>query len=197
MNADDAIGVYITELTHCLQALSVRTVDRIAGILARARADGRTVFLLGNGGSAATASHMACDFAKTAIRPDMRRLRAVALTDNVPLLTAWANDAHYRNVFAEQIENLICRGDVVIAISGSGRSANVLEAVRRARQAGAVTVGLTGFDGGDLVGLVDACLVVPSEHMGQIEDVHLAVGHMLADVLRHLPEIVNEELELA
>lgn len=183
MNAVGVAQAYIGGLVTALQAISPQTIARIAAVLERARAEGRLVLVLGNGGSAATASHFVVDLNKTANRPGHPRLRAVALTDNVPVLTAWANDTRYDVVFAEQVENFVKPGDVVIAISASGRSPNVLAAARRARELGAATIGLTGSDGGDLVHLVDECLTIQSRVMGQIEDAHLAVGHMLAAAL--------------
>jgi D-sedoheptulose 7-phosphate isomerase len=183
MNAAGVAQAYIAGLVAALQSIPPETIGRIASLLERARNERRMILMLGNGGSAATASHFVVDLNKTANRPGAPRLRAMALTDNVPLLTAWANDARYQDVFVEQIENFVHPGDVVIAISGSGQSPNVLAAVRRAREIGATTVGLTGFDGGQLKDLVDICLIVRGQTMGQVEDAHLAVGHMLAAVL--------------
>jgi D-sedoheptulose 7-phosphate isomerase len=183
MNAATVARAYIDGLVAALQAIPPEGISRIAAMLDRARAEGRLVLVLGNGGSAATASHLVVDLNKTANRPGHPRLRAIALTDNVPVLTAWANDARYEDVFTEQLENFVWPGDVVIAISGSGRSANVLAAIRRARELGAATIGLTGFEGGELVQMVDECLIISSRVMGQIEDAHLAVGHILAAVL--------------
>jgi D-sedoheptulose 7-phosphate isomerase len=188
-NTEQLPEAYVASLTSTLQALPFATLSRIADLLEQARWDGRTVFLLGNGGSAATASHIACDLNKAATQPGVPRLRALALTDNVPLITAWANDTHYHNVFVEQMQNFLRPGDVVVAISGSGRSPNVVDAVLRARELGAMTVGLTGFDGGLLTELTDICLVVPSEHMGQIEDVHLMIGHILTAMLAQRPAL--------
>ncbi len=183
MTAADVATGYIAGLTLALKSIPLDTIARIVAILEAARAEGRMVFLFGNGGSAATASHMVCDLNKTAIHPELPRFRAMALTDNVPLITAWANDTHYHNVFVEQMQNFLAPGDVVIAISASGRSRNVLDAVRRAREGGAVTIGLTGFNGEHLRDLVDVCLVVQSDNVGQIEDAHLVVGHVITAAL--------------
>ncbi len=183
MTAADVATGYIAGLTLALRSISTDTIAQIVEILEAARSEGRMVFLLGNGGSAATASHMACDLNKTAIHPEFPRFRAMALTDNAPLITAWANDTHYENAFVEQMQNFLTPGDVVIAISASGRSRNVLEAVRRARGVGAVTIGLTGFNGGSLKDLVDVCLVIQSDNMGQIEDGHLVVGHIITTAI--------------
>ncbi len=183
MSAAELATTYIDELTAALRSIAPETIAHIAGILDRARQEGRKIFVFGNGGSAATASHVALDLNKTTVRSGAPRLRAIALTDSAPLITAWANDTDYRNVFVEQLRNFVEAGDVVIAISGSGRSPNVLEATRAAGEAGAVTIGLTGFEGGDLHQLVDVGLVVRSNVMGQVEDAHLAIGHILTALL--------------
>jgi len=157
---------------------------QVESILLRARDEGRTIFIIGNGGSAATASHMANDLNKGAAVSGQPRFRAFALTDNVPLITAWANDTRYEKIFVEQMANFLRPGDVLIAISGSGNSPNIITAVEWARLEGAVTIGLTGGSGGRLNGLVDCCLVVPSNLMEQIEDMHLVLSHALCVSLR-------------
>jgi D-sedoheptulose 7-phosphate isomerase len=179
-----AIQSYIDDLSSVLQALDTQAIARTIDALADAYLRGATVFMIGNGGSAATASHFACDLAKGVQPSGGHRFRAMALTDNVPLLTAWANDTSYERVFAEQLDNLINEGDVVIAISGSGNSPNVLNAMELARLRGAVTIGLTGFSGGKLQPLCDTCVVVPAERLDQIEDVHLALQHLMCSALR-------------
>lgn len=144
------------------------------------------VFLFGNGGSAALASHFACDLGKGTIVEGNghKRFRVLSLTDNLPLLTAWANDSSYDMVFAEQLRNFIRPMDVAFAISGSGNSPNVLRALEAARAAGAFTIGLTGFQGGRMKALCDLCVVVPSDNMQVIEDFHLAVSHAIFSVVR-------------
>ena len=183
MKPADQARDYVAGLTQMLKAVPSDAIAQIARVLERARSEGRTVVLFGNGGSAANASHIALDLSKTTSRTGAARLRALALTDNVPLITAWANDVAYERVFAEQLDNLVGPGDVAIALSCSGTSPNVVMAVRRARERGATTIALTGFEGGHLKALVDICLVVPGEHMGRIEDTHLVIGHILTDVL--------------
>ncbi|MDQ7844118.1 MAG: SIS domain-containing protein [Armatimonadota bacterium] len=175
---------YIASLQSQLAALAQADLLRVEALLLRARAEGRTIFILGNGGSAATASHMANDLNKGATVGDRPRFRALALTDNVPLITAWANDTHYGNVFVEQLANFFQPGDVVVAISGSGNSPNVLAAVEWAARRGAVTIGFTGGDGGQLRRLVACPVVVPSHKMEQIEDMHLILSHALCVSLR-------------
>ncbi len=157
---------------------------KVADIIRIARDEGNTVFTFGNGGSGSTAVHFASDLMKTATRPDLKRIRAISLNDNMPLTTAWANDSSYEHVFKEQLENLMKPGDVVIAISGSGNSKNVLLATEYARSNGGITIGLTGFDGGSLKSLASVLVVVPSNDMLRIEDTHLAICHLLVRLLR-------------
>ncbi len=178
------IEEYFEGIHRALEALPREALLQIIAQIEAAARDGHVIFLCGNGGSAATASHFACDLAKGTRRPGAPMVRVIALTDNVPLLTAWANDTEYRQVFAEQLRPLVRPGDLLIAISGSGNSPNVLEAVRIARESGAFTIGLTGFEGGKLRELVDLCLIVPNACMEQIEDVHLILQHTITTVLR-------------
>ncbi len=181
---DGGIAGYYARLCDLLARLPVAEIERALALLLRAYQHGRRIYFLGNGGSAATASHAANDFCKLTITPGKPRVRALALTDNVPLLTAWANDSAYSDVFAEQLENLLEPGDVVVAISGSGNSPNVLKAIEFARARGAATIGWTGFQGGRLKDLVDVAIIVPSDSMAQIEDVHLTLNHALAEAIR-------------
>jgi len=176
---------YIASLGPALERLAAEDLARIEGVLLRARDDGGSIFILGNGGSAATASHLANDLNKGASVPGEPRFRAVALTDNVPLITAWANDTRYDRVFVEQLMNLLRAGDVVVAFSGSGNSPNVLAAVEWARGQGAVTIGFTGGTGGRLRAVADYSVVVPADRMEHIEDLHLVVSHALSVSLRH------------
>ena len=156
----------------------------IVAALVKARNGRKRIYTLGNGGSASTASHMASDLNKGASRRDAPRLRVMALTDSIPSMLAWGNDSSYEDIFVEQLKNHLEKGDVVIAISGSGNSENVLKAVEYANKEGAVTIGLTGFDGGKLAGMAKISYIVPSNCMQQIEDVHLLIEHMLSMMLR-------------
>jgi D-sedoheptulose 7-phosphate isomerase len=161
--------------------------DRLAELgemLYRAYRNEKQVFTLGNGGSASTASHMAADLAKNTIGPNMRRFRVISLNDNTAMLTALANDLGYENVFREQLQNLIRPGDLLIGISASGNSANVLNAVRYAHAQCAQTACLLGFDGGDAAQVVDLSIVVPSDHYGVVEDVHLIINHIIVDYFK-------------
>jgi D-sedoheptulose 7-phosphate isomerase len=183
------VKTYVREAAATLEApYFLEALERIVPILLRARADDRTIFFFGNGGSASTASHFVTDIAKVAGGTEARgkghRFRCLSLNDNLPGLTAWANDVGYADVFAGPLRALAEKGDVVVAISGSGNSPNVLEAVRAARSMGLTTIGLTGIGGGKLKDLVDVALVVPSKSMQHTEDVHLTVCHILTAYLR-------------
>jgi len=175
---------YREGLRECFEELAVDKLERVAEILLRAQREGRKVFFLGNGGSASTASHMAVDFGKGTAMQGQPRLRAISLTDNIGLITAWANDSAYESVFQEQLDNLLEPQDVVVGISASGNSANVLRAMEFARQRGAVTIGLIGFGGGKLKDLVDVDITVASRNYGQIEDFHLSLDHILSQYLK-------------
>ena len=182
----------ISMLEKAVQELPSKTRD-IADVLTDARHAGKNVYVMGNGGSASTASHMASDLNKGANREDAPRFKAVALTDNVPLMMAWANDSSYDDVFVEQLRNHLEEGDVVIGFSGSGNSTNVLKAVEYANRAGAVTIGITGFDGGKLARIAKISYIVPSDCMQQVEDAHLVIEHMLSVILRDSPECARKK----
>jgi D-sedoheptulose 7-phosphate isomerase len=180
----DAIQRHIDQVRSALARIPSDAVRHVVDAILRAQAGRRHVYVLGNGGSAATASHFACDLSKATVASPHSRLRVTALNDNVALLTAWANDTEYELIFAEPLRNLLDPGDLVIAISASGNSRNVLEAVRVARSMGAVTVGLTGFDGGRLVAAVDLALVADSSEYGVVEDCHLVFQHAVIAATR-------------
>lgn len=171
---------YLTTMSRVLEQLPRRPLEAIAEVLWTTYLHDGTIFTCGNGGSAATASHFTCDLRKWTAHPECRRVRSIALTDNVPLMTAYSNDQTYADVFVEQLIGLFRPGDIVFAISGSGNSPNVLRAVAWANEQGATTVGLTGFDGGALAGLANYALRVDNHCMPQVEDVHSTLCHALA-----------------
>jgi len=175
---------YLNDLQTTLSHLPLEDIERAVDVLIHARLNDKQVFTLGNGGSAATASHFACDLGKGTVVVGYPRFRVMALTDNMPLFSALANDYGYEQVFVEQLANLVRPGDVVIGISGSGNSANVLNAIRLAREVGATTIGMTGFDGGKLKGMVDICILAPSHCMEKVEDVHLVLEHLISTAVR-------------
>jgi D-sedoheptulose 7-phosphate isomerase len=170
-----------------------KKAQEIVGELLKARDSGKRIYIMGNGGSASTASHMASDLNKGANRKDAPRFKAVALTDNIPAMLAWANDSSYEDVFLEQLINHVEKGDVVIGISGSGNSANVLKAIEHANRVGAVTIGFTGFDGGALSKIPKVAYVVPNNCMQQVEDVHLLIEHMISLILRDSPDCTGKQ----
>lgn len=189
----DHLERYVGELHDALELLDRSAVWSLIEALMTARRERRQIILMGNGGSAALASHMANDLNKI-VAPGLPRWRAIALTDNIPLLTAWANDAAYDRVFAEPMLNLCQPGDLVIAISCSGNSRNVLEGVRAARELGATVAGLTGDLGGKLQGMVDLCVRAPATHIGQQEDIHMVLDHMVTSALRSWSSAIAERL---
>lgn len=176
----NTLASYFCQMSQSLEQLPLTALQRIADALWDAYERDATIFVCGNGGSAATASHFACDLSKWTIKPQARRVRAIALTDNVPLITAWSNDQDYRDVFVEQLRALFRPGDVIVAISGSGNSPNVVRAVEWGNAVGAVTVGITGFDGGRLYRIAQIGLHVNNCFMPQVEDIHSTICHALA-----------------
>ena len=173
------IKSYLQDLNTAISALDLEGVCKARDACQAARDQGGQIFLCGNGGSAATASHMANDLGKGASYGHKRPFKVIALTDNVSWMTALANDIDYDSVFSEQLRNFAQPGDVLIGISGSGNSQNVLNAVQVAREKGMTTVGLVGFGGGKLAGMVDLPVVVDSHHMGRVEDVHMVLVHLI------------------
>ncbi|HEX7587585.1 MAG TPA: SIS domain-containing protein [Anaerolineae bacterium] len=167
-----------------LKTAALDRVDSVIALLERARAEGRRVFLFGNGGSGSTASHFACDLGKGTVKPERPRFKVLCLNDNMATLTAYANDYGYDSVFVEPLISLAERGDIAIAFSGSGNSANVLRAMEAAAKRGVATVGFSGFAGGKLKDHVELHVNVPSEVMGQIEDVHLIMTHAICEMLK-------------
>jgi D-sedoheptulose 7-phosphate isomerase len=181
VTVSDHVAYYLERLGDSLREIHTEDVSELGDILYRAYHSSSSVFVVGNGGSASTASHMAADLAKNTIGPHMRRFRVLSLNDNMSLLTALANDNGYENVFREQLVNLIRPGDVLIAISASGNSPNVLRAIEYASSRNAQTVGLLGFDGGHALHLVDRAIHVQSRDYGVIEDAHLILNHILVE----------------
>jgi len=180
----DPLDSYLRGLSSAIDRLARDQVWAVVDVLLQACRDGRRIYLVGNGGSASTASHIANDLNKQASVDGHAMFRAIALTDNVPLITAWANDEDFGAVFSRQLDNHLEPGDVLVAISTSGRSVNVIRALELARARGARTVGFTGADGGDMLPLLDCCVLVPSDDIGHQEAVHLALDHAITMALR-------------
>ncbi len=183
MQTVNSTSQYLADIRRALDAVSHDEIEDLITLLVDAAHEGRTIFIIGNGGSAATASHFACDLSKGARARSAPRFRVVALTDNVPLITAWANDVAYEDVFAEQLRNLCQPGDILIAISGSGNSPNILRAAIAARECGATLVAMTGGTG--LLGSnADLWVSTPADCIEQIEDLHVIVEHLVCLQLR-------------
>lgn len=177
------IETYLTRLGAVLQRLDRNEINSFLNVLEDARKAGRQVFIMGNGGSAATASHFCCDFNKGVSAKTEPRCRFICLNDNAATLMAYANDVGYEAVFVEQLKNFFHPGDVVVGISGSGNSANVLAAIEWANENGGVTVGLTGYDGGRLRYMACFSVNVRDDDMQISEDVHLILDHLSMAVL--------------
>lgn len=186
LGPEDFARWYRAACAAAWDGVSLKTLSAVAKELLKVRASGRKVLVMGNGGSAAIASHIAVDLAKTAHVPGRPLIRAVALTDNVEFLTAVANDRSFDDIFVAKMESLLERGDLAILISGSGNSKNLIKAAKYARSRGARTVALLGFEGGKLKSLVDLHLIVPSDQYGVIEELHMGIGHILAFFVRQL-----------
>jgi D-sedoheptulose 7-phosphate isomerase len=169
-----------TTLDQIDQSPIAQAIER----LHQARLARQKIFIMGNGGSATTASHFVCDLAKNTRAAGFPDYRVIGLSDNMGLITAYANDEGYENVFVKQLASLIDEGDVVIGISTSGNSPNVLQAISYAHEAGATTIGFTGFNAGRLGSMVDIQLHVPSDCIEQVEDIHLFFEHLITKLLR-------------
>lgn len=180
------IHEYVDGLRKCLDELLQQEdkLSTVADIIFEAYNNDKQIFVMGNGGSASTASHCALGFEKQSAVEGNRRIKSKSLADNIGLITAWANDISYESVFAEQLKNQLVEGDVVIAISASGNSPNILRAVEYAKQKDARIIGLTGFGGGRLIQLADDYITFSSMDYGQVEDVHLTLTHILSMMLK-------------
>lgn len=178
---------YFETLRRCLDEIRLDDLEPVLDLLSEAFAQRTQVFIVGNGGSAATASHMVCDLGKTIggnPQEDSVGLRAIALTENVSTITAWANDVDYRSIFASQLNNLAEKGDILIVISASGDSPNILAVAEAAKRHEMKIIGLLGRDGGAVAKFTDYSFIVQSTDYGPIEDAHLAINHMITAYLK-------------
>lgn len=184
----DEVHEYINEVKLTLDRLDTEPVREAIAILHKARLNRQQIFIMGNGGSASTASHFVCDLAKNTRHAEWPDFRVIGLADNMAIFSAYGNDEGYENVFAQQLASLVQPGDVVIGISTSGNSPNVLKAIALANETGAMTIGFTGFDAGQLGSMVDLHIHVPSSCIEHVEDIHLMLEHLITRALR---EMVN------
>jgi D-sedoheptulose 7-phosphate isomerase len=187
----DTYRNYLDHLKSVLDGLNMDELDAVTHVLADAFAKDRTVFVAGNGGSAATASHLACDFCKTTLgktpKDVERRLRSIALSDSAPMMTAYGNDVAYEDIFGEALRTLARSGDVLIVITASGNSPNIVRALEAAKAIGVTTIGFLGFKGGKAKEMVDHYILAESTNYGVIEDAHSVFMHMLTE---HLKSVV-------
>lgn len=198
INVKNIAQNYLSELKTAADAISPDDIQKIADILLSAYKKGKTVFILGNGGAASTASHMACDLGKGTLKnvynQREKRVRVISLTDNVAIMTAFANDLSYDDIFVQQLHNLVKHGDIVIGISGSGNTPNIIKALMYAKDQGAITVGFLGYhNGGKAKGFVDYDITIQSANYGIIEDLHLALDHVFTACLSYMKEHTNAE----
>jgi D-sedoheptulose 7-phosphate isomerase len=179
---------YFNILKKTIDEIPMEKVERIVEMILEAYQNSKYVFIMGNGGSASTASHFACDLGKGTICEGKRRFRVVCLNDNIPLMTALSNDFGYDRVFVEQLMNLVNPGDLVISITASGNSPNILTAVQYAKDQGAKAIGFIGFGGGKLKEIVDEHIIIANTNYGQVEDVHLILSHAISQYFKEIIE---------
>jgi len=176
---------YLRSVTSAAYRVDLSTVDKTVDLLMNTYRSERNVFVIGNGGSASNASHFAEDLSKQAIPEQCRkRFRVLSLVDNIAFITAIANDLSYERIFDVQLRQFASKGDVLVAISGSGNSPNIISGVKYARQFKMKVIGITGFDGGKLRKLSDVSVHVPCQDMCQSEAIHAIILHMIVDLLR-------------
>jgi D-sedoheptulose 7-phosphate isomerase len=180
----ESVSNYITTLQRTIDRLPREAIAQVIDLLHAARLSGRQVFIMGNGGSASTATHFVCDLSKNTRHQAWPHFKAIGLSDNMAVFSAYANDEGYENVFSQQLANLVMPDDIVIAISASGNSRNILNGVLFAKSQNATTSGFTGFDGGSLATLVDINLHVDSTVIEHVEDIHLMLEHIIVKSLR-------------
>lgn len=180
----ERITNYVTELQQSINQLPKDRIVKVIDLLHSARLAGRQIFIMGNGGSASTATHFVCDLAKNTRKVGWPHYKVIGLSDNMAIFSAYANDEGYENVFAQQLANLVMPEDIVIGISASGHSKNVLNAITLAKSQNATTIGFTGFDGGRLSSMVDINIHVNSNVIEHVEDIHLVLEHMIVKALR-------------
>ena len=182
----ETVQKYLVELANTLTVLPIQSINEVVEVLHEARLEKRHIFVMGNGGSASTASHMVCDLAKNTRMDGIPHVRISEITDNSAIMTAYANDEGYENVFVNYLANFVEPNDIVIGISTSGKSPNVLRAIEYSNKVNAITIGLTGFDGGQLQSLASMNIHVPSDCIEQVEDIHLVLGHIFCTKMRVL-----------
>lgn len=176
------INEYFKKLNLTIEKLDVNIIEQIAKEFLKARDNGKHIYVFGNGGSGSTASHMVCDIVKGCSYKKNKKFKVTCLNDNIPIILAYSNDVGYDVIFEEQLKNFLNEGDVVLGISGSGNSKNVINAIEYANSRNAITIGFTGFNGGKLNEIVKIGLHVPVNDMQITEDIHLIINHIIYQI---------------
>jgi len=184
MTYNEKISRYINGLIDVLQNLDIGEINQYIEVVEQARQEGKNIFIFGNGGSGATASHMMCDFNKGLSHGQDKRFKMICLNDNMPTMMACANDISYEDIFVEPLKNFLKPKDVVIGISGSGNSMNIVKAIDYANKHGALTVGLCGFDGGKLKKCAKMAVHIKIKDMQKAEDMHMVIAHIVYQALQ-------------
>ena len=179
MNFEKFAGCFVQELRNCLNEVQIDQVKKAVEMIKEAYRQDKQIFFVGNGGSASTASHFATDLTKGVAIEGKRRFRALSLTDNVAMISAIGNDIGFGEVFSEQLKPFVKRGDLVIVISASGNSPNVVNAVKFSKSKGALVLGIVGFGGGTVQSIADRSIILNSQHYGHVETVHLFLEHLI------------------
>ena len=196
MNFLDDIENYFSMLEGAIEATDRESINTVINLLQKAYEEGQQVFIMGNGGSASTASHFACDFNKGLSYGKRKRFKVISLNDNLPTLLAYANDVSYENVFLEQLKNFFNPKDYVIGISGSGNSKNVIKTIEYANQNGGITIGFCGYSGGKLKQIAQYSIHVPIDDMQISEDLHMIMAHLIMHVLDKQETVVRPSLKI-
>lgn len=183
MDYTKQIAAYFEKLKKTIDLIDLSDLNTLMNILEKAREEGSQIFIMGNGGSSATASHYVCDFNKGISMEQDKKFKLICLNDNIPSLMAYANDLSFEDIFVRQLKNYFQAGDIVIGVSGSGNSKNVLNAIQYANEHGGVTVGLTGYDGGKLKTMCRYGVHVPVDDMQITEDLHMVLDHCMMKIL--------------
>lgn len=186
---------YIEELSDIINKIDQEKINSLANKIIEVRDNNKTVYIIGNGGSAANASHWACDLNKGTLErhfdQHQKRIKVSSLTDNITLMTAISNDLGYDEIFSQQLRNCIMKGDLLITITGSGKSKNIINAINVAKMSQAYVISLLGFDGGEVAHISDDSLIVPSNNYGIIEDAHSIVGHIITEKIKGKSNLVK------
>lgn len=174
---------YVSDIKDAINNHVLEQLEKLVNLMIKVYEDGNQIFIMGNGGSGMTASHFACDINKGVSFGLEKRFKVICLNDNIPTILAYANDNSYSDIFVEQLRNFLTSNDLVIGISGSGNSKNVIKAIEYANSLKSVSVAFTGYDGGELANNAMLPLIVPVHDMQKVEDVHLILTHIMMQIL--------------